>query len=98
MVRPGSGAGIRQIQFGADVSFQTELARRIDAYFAQSGRRRRDSWQMYMKTTIILAGFALSYLGLVFRARSLAQGLSLSLLLIRTFGRLGGIPPTGSGL
>ncbi len=54
------------LKFGASDSFYTELRRRVDQYFLATGKSRRDSPRMYMKTAIILAWFVASYALLVF--------------------------------
>lgn len=46
--------------------FHDELKRRVAAYFAESGRRERDTLGMYLKTAVILAWFATAYGLLVF--------------------------------
>ena len=63
--------------------FTAELRRRVDAYFAATGRSERDCWQMYLKTAVILAWLATSYALLVFAAPTvwLAAPLSISLAL-----------------
>lgn len=43
-----------------------ELRKRVDAYFEQTGLKRRDCWQMYLKTAIILTWFFSAYIALVF--------------------------------
>jgi linoleoyl-CoA desaturase len=53
----------------------------VEEYFRATGRRPRDSWQMYAKTAILLAGFLTSYVLLVFVAETAAQGLPLAILL-----------------
>jgi linoleoyl-CoA desaturase len=73
--------GIRRLEFGQDPGFYKELTRRVDEYFATPGRRRRDCWQMYLKTVILLSCFVASYVLLVFVARTLWQGLLLTALL-----------------
>jgi linoleoyl-CoA desaturase len=61
-----------------------ELRRRADEYFAKSGRSKRDCWQMYLKTMIILIWLVTSYTLLVFVTNTfwlaipLAVSLSLS--------------------
>ena len=52
-----------------DDGFLTELRRRADAYFVETGRSERDCWQMYLKTAVILAWLATSYALLVFAAQ-----------------------------
>ena len=70
-----------RLKFSGDNSFHRELRRRVDAEFKRSGRRQRDSAQMYLKTAIILALFALTYAALVFFATSGWQALWLSIVL-----------------
>jgi len=69
------------LKFGNDNAFQLELRRRVDAYFRTTGRRQRDCWQMYVKTGILIGGFAVSYALLVFVARTWWQALPLAMLL-----------------
>jgi linoleoyl-CoA desaturase len=71
----------RSPKFGSDNAFQLELRRRIDEYFRTSGRRQRDCWQMYVKTATLVAGFAGSYVLLVFVAQTWWQGLLLAVFL-----------------
>ena len=72
---------MRHLKFGDDNAFQLELRRRVEEYFRTTGRRQRDCWRMYVKTAILLAGFAGSYLLLVFVAQTWWQGLLLAILL-----------------
>ena len=51
----------KSLKFANDSAFQLELRRRVDEFFLATGRRQRDCWQMYLKTAIFLAGFAVSY-------------------------------------
>ena len=71
----------RSLKFGHDTAFQLELRRRVEEYFRATGRRQRDCWQMYVKTAILLAGFAGSYVLLVFVAHAWWHGLLLAMLL-----------------
>src|ERR1700737_5312081 len=72
----------RSLKFGHDNAFQLELRRRVDEYFRTTGRRQRDCWQMYVKTAILAAGFAGSYLLLVFVAGTWGQAPPLALPLV----------------
>jgi linoleoyl-CoA desaturase len=74
-------AGIRRLEFAKDTTFQVELQRRVDELFAATGRRKRDCWQMYLKTALILAVFGVSWWLLVFVAQTLWQGLALAVVL-----------------
>jgi linoleoyl-CoA desaturase len=69
------------LKFSNDTAFQLELRRRVEEYFRTTGRRQRDCWQMYLKTGILLVGFAGFYLLLVFVAQTWWQGLLLAALL-----------------
>lgn len=94
-VRPGgqsarSASPTKSLSFGHDTAFQVALRRRVSEYFCTTGRRPRDCWQMYVKTLILLIGFATSYVLLVFVAQTWAQGLLLATLL--------GLFATGIGL
>lgn len=73
--------GIRQLEFAKDDTFQAELRRRVDEFFLASGRRKRDCWQMYLKSFILLGTFGVSWWMLVFLARTLMEGLALAVVL-----------------
>jgi linoleoyl-CoA desaturase len=72
---------VSQLKFDNDSAFQVALRRRVEEYFRTTGRRQRDCWQMYLKTAILLVGFAGSYLLLVLVAQTWWQGLLLAILL-----------------
>ena len=74
-------AGFRRLEFAADTGFQAELRRRVEELFRTAGLRKRDCWQMYVKSAIILLTFGLAWWLLVFAAQTLIQGLALSVLL-----------------
>jgi linoleoyl-CoA desaturase len=61
--------------------FQVNLRRRVDEFFARTGRRPRDCPSMYAKTAILLVAFATLYVFLVFGARAWWQAVPLSVLL-----------------
>jgi len=46
------------LKFEHDNTFQRELRRRVEEHFRTTGQRQRDCWQMYVKTAVLLAGFA----------------------------------------
>src|SRR2546425_10055957 len=71
----------QQLKFASDNAFQLELRRRVEEYFRTTGRRPRDCWRMYLKTAILLAGFAVLYTLLVFVDQTWWQGLLLAVLL-----------------
>src|SRR5438034_8443106 len=78
------GAGLRSgvsLKIANGNAFQLELRRRVEEYFRTTGRRPRDCWQMYVKTAILLAGFAVSSTLLVFVDQTWWQGLLLAVLL-----------------
>jgi len=70
-----------KLKFGACGEFQYELRRRVEGYFTDSGRSPRDNPRMYVKTGIILAWYAASYVFLVFFATAWWQALPLAISL-----------------
>jgi len=60
----------QHLKFSGSDRFIRELRRRVDAYFEQTGRRRRDCPEMYFKTATILLWFAAAYVLLLFVATS----------------------------
>jgi linoleoyl-CoA desaturase len=83
-VRGGGG-----VKFGKNNEFQSEVKRRVDAFFLSTGRRRRDVPQMYLKTAILLGAFVTFYVLLVFFARTWWQAAPLAILLGLTTAGIG---------
>jgi linoleoyl-CoA desaturase len=81
-----TAAGLPQPRFENDTGFFRELKQRVDAYFDETGVRRRDNLQMYVKTAVILAWLGSSYGLLLFVAATWWQAtlLSISLALAAT--------------
>lgn len=75
--KPASGA---HPKFVGNTAFQSDLHARVDAYFEQTGKSKRDCWQMYLKTAFYLGGFAASYVALVFFAAAWWQAIPLAIL------------------
>lgn len=71
----------RHPKFEGNSAFQMELRRRIDEFFAESGRRQRDCPQIYVKSAILLVLFAGLYALLVFFAQTWWQAVPLAILL-----------------
>ena len=69
------GSGVLKLEFASEDAFGKELRRRVDEFFRSTGRRKRGGRQMILKTVVVLAWFAVSYVLLVFAARTLGQGL-----------------------
>lgn len=72
---------VRRPKFVGSNNFQVELCRRLEEFFQHSGWQRRDCWQMYVKTAILLAVFTASYVLLVFAAQTWWQAIPLAVLL-----------------
>lgn len=72
---------VKNVKFGGDMAFHRDLKARVARYFAMTGRSQRDCPQMYLKTAIIMAWAAASYVLLVFFATSwwMAVPLGISL-------------------
>src|SRR5713101_1443434 len=79
----------RSLKFGHDNAFQRELRRRVEEHVRTTGQRQRDCWEMYVKTAVLLAGFAGSYGLLVFGPQTWWQGLLLAMLLGLSAAELG---------
>jgi linoleoyl-CoA desaturase len=79
----------RKPKFESDAGFYKELKRRVDAYFAATGERRRDSPSMYVKTALILLWFGASYGLLVFVAGSWWVGVLLAASLALSIAGIG---------
>ena len=78
-----------RLKFAADAGFQRELRRRVHALLRDRGLRERDCAAMYLKAGVVLAAFIISYLALVFLARSWWQALPLALLLGLAVAQIG---------
>jgi linoleoyl-CoA desaturase len=70
-----------RLKFDKSNDFQIELRRRIDEFFQNTGRRKRDCPQMYLKTAILLLSYAGLYVLLVFCSKTVWQALPFSILL-----------------
>ena len=69
------------VRFGRGSAFRRELTRRVQRYFQSAGLSLKDVPSMYLKSMVILAWFAMSYVLLVFWARSTWQGFLLAVSL-----------------
>ena len=69
------------VKFDRAAAFHQELKATVAAYFASTGRRERGLMAMYVKTAIILAWFAASYILLVFVAQTWWQAVPCALSL-----------------
>ncbi len=65
------------------------MRHRVEEYFQTTGRRRRDCWQMYLKTAILMTSFATLYVLLVFVADTWWHGLLLAGLLGLSMAAIG---------
>src|SRR5688572_23095586 len=66
-------------KFAGNAAFQLELRRRVDEFLSHHGRRHRDIPAMYAKSIILLAAFALLYIGLVVYAHAWWQAVPLAI-------------------
>ncbi len=78
-----------RLRFNGNVEFHNALRLRVDDYFRQTGRPRRGNWQIYLKAVILLSCFFSSYLGLVFLARNLWEGLLSAVVLALSMTGIG---------
>jgi len=76
-------------KFAPNDSFQAVLRRRVDEFFARTGRNPRDNGAMYLKSAIILGVFVLSYVVLVFFAANAWHACIAATLLGASAGLIG---------
>ncbi len=76
---PVKVASTRPVRFAKGDAFYKELKRRVDAYFAETGKKQRDAWQMYVKTVVVLLWFFGSYAALVFFSQNWWQAVLASI-------------------
>jgi len=69
------------VRFDTPDDFRRTLRQRVDQYFAQTGRRPRDSRRMYLKSALVLGVLGLSYALLVFGATTWWTALPWAVLL-----------------
>jgi linoleoyl-CoA desaturase len=77
------------VKFAANRKFHDEVDRRVLAYFESTGRSQKANAAMVVKTGVLLAWFALSYVLLVFVAATWWQGLLGSLSLAMAMAGVG---------
>lgn len=78
--RPAGSVAVR-VEYAKDQGFHAELRRRVNELFLTTRMRKRDCWQMYLKSILILATAGVAWWLLVFKADTLAEGLALAALL-----------------
>jgi len=78
---PDHGATPQCVKFAKNDEFLRTLKKRVDAYFAETGRKPRDCPLMYFKTATIMAGFVGTYVMLVFVVHSWWLVLPLAILM-----------------
>ena len=86
--RPLAEAGIHP-KFPKNSDFQTELHRRVQQFFATTGRFERDCPRMYMKTALILGCFFTCYSLLVFVSSSWLTAIPLAFVLALSTAAVG---------
>lgn len=76
-----SAEPLAPVKFKSPDEFRRALRQRVDAYFADTGRRRRDCPSMYLKTSIILCAMGGLYAVLVFAPTAWWLAIPLAILL-----------------
>src|ERR1041385_1514717 len=70
-----------KVKYARSSSFYEQLCLRVDAYFQSTGLSPRDQPRIYLKTAILFAWLALSYLLLVFFAKTVWTAVPLAISL-----------------
>lgn len=76
-------------KFGNPKGFLATLRERVDGYFEETGKNRKDCVSMYVKTFIILSWFAASYVLLVFFCATWWQALLAAISLGSAMAAIG---------
>ncbi len=84
-----SQATYRKITFDKDVGFYATLKRRVDERFPGIRTRGAGGWRMLPKTTIILTGFVVSYVFLVFFSPSVLTTIVAAFALSQALALIG---------
>lgn len=74
----------KPVRFGHNAGFLVALRERIDVYFTETGKNRRDLPGMYLKTFVILSWFVGSYLLLVLAPNVWAAGAGILSIALAT--------------
>jgi linoleoyl-CoA desaturase len=74
-------ASRRRLAYSGGHEFQQEVRRRVDRWFEETGQRRRDRWEWYLKAASVLLAFVASYTLLVFFAETWWQAVALCVVL-----------------
>lgn len=80
---------IHRPKFVGHNDFQAAIRKRVDDYFQSTGKRPRDCFAMYLKTAIILATLAISYILLVFVVQVWWLSLPVAVLLGLSMAAIG---------
>ncbi|MFC2088663.1 fatty acid desaturase family protein [Calditrichota bacterium] len=80
---------MQKVSFSAKGEFYSELRKRVDSYFSEKGLKHTGNWQMYLKSTIIITLFLVSYISLVFFSNSIVMGLISAFFLAQSFVLIG---------
>lgn len=76
---------LKTIRFPARVGFYETLKKRVDQYFAETGKPKTGDWRLFLKTGIILTWLALAYVFFLFVASSLLTLICASVALALGF-------------
>lgn len=76
-----SSSSPARLKFSGSNRFQAELRKRVEEFFERTGKRPRDTWQMYLKSAILITSFVTLYVLLVFVAHAWWTAAPLAILL-----------------
>ena len=80
---------MQKISFTKTSEYYSELRKRVESYFSNNGLQRTGTWKMYLKTTVILALFAGSYVTLMFFSNTILMALLSAFVLSQAFVLVG---------
>jgi linoleoyl-CoA desaturase len=79
----------RKVSFQNDRAFHDELNRRVDAYFAETGKSRAGNWLMKVKTAFFFSSFLAVYALILFAPIGALAQLALCFVIGALFAQLG---------
>lgn len=78
-----------KVRFTTNTDFEKVLRKRVNQYFSETGKRKRDCPEMYIKTVLVLAWTILSYSLLLFSGLHLAGLLAVAVSMSMALNAVG---------
>ncbi|MBI3950124.1 MAG: acyl-CoA desaturase [Acidobacteria bacterium] len=80
---------VNKIRFPVHIGFYDTVKKRVNQYFKEQRRPKTGDWRMFLKTSVILAWLAISYVLLIFFSASLVVSIITAFALAQGFVLVG---------